>query len=106
MVIALENLIGNAWKYSGKQKEAVIRFGTIKERGETIFYIQDNGAGFDMSKAHNMFNPFQRLHSAQEFSGTGVGLATVRRIIERHGGRIWAEGSQGIGATFYFTLSQ
>jgi two-component system sensor histidine kinase/response regulator len=105
IAIALENLIGNAWKYSGKQKEAVIRFGTIIERGETIFYIQDNGAGFDMSKAHNMFNPFQRLHSDQDFSGTGVGLATVRRIIERHGGRIWAEGSPGIGATFYFTLS-
>jgi hypothetical protein len=105
MAIALENLVSNAWKYSGKQAEAVIKFGTIQERGETIFYIQDNGAGFDMSKAHNMFNPFQRLHSAQDFSGTGVGLATVRRIIERHGGRIWAEGSPGIGATFYFTLS-
>ena len=104
MAVVLENLLGNAWKYSGKQKEAEIRFGSIDEKGETRFYVQDNGAGFDMSKAFQMFKPFQRLHSAQEFPGTGVGLATVRRIIERHGGRIWAEGSPGIGATFYFTL--
>jgi two-component system sensor histidine kinase/response regulator len=104
MTVALENLIGNAWKYSSKQKEASIRFGMIKEKDEKIYYVQDNGAGFDMAKAKQMFNPFQRLHSAQEFPGTGVGLATVRRIIERHGGRIWAEGSAGIGATFYFTF--
>jgi len=105
MIVALENLIGNAWKYSSKQAESEIRFGTINENSETIYYIQDNGAGFDMSKANLMFNPFQRLHSAQEFPGTGVGLATVKRIIERHGGRVWAEGSPGIGATFFFTFS-
>ena len=104
MAVVLENLLGNAWKYSGKQKEAEIRFGTITDKDETRYYVQDNGAGFDMSKSFQMFKPFQRLHTANEFPGTGVGLATVRRIIERHGGRIWAEGSPGIGATFYFTL--
>ena len=105
MAVALENLLGNAWKYSGKQNDAEIRVGTINENGETRYYVQDNGAGFDMSKSFQMFKPFQRLHTSSEFPGTGVGLATVRRIIERHGGRIWAEGSPGIGATFYFTLS-
>jgi len=105
MAVALENLLGNAWKYSGKKKEAEIRFGTTIENDETRFYVQDNGAGFDMSKSFQMFKPFQRLHTVNEFPGTGVGLATVRRIIERHGGRIWAEGSPGIGATFYFTIS-
>ena len=105
MAVVLENLLGNAWKYSGKQKEAEIRFGSIEEKDEIRFYVQDNGAGFDMSKSFQMFKPFQRLHEASDFPGTGVGLATVRRIIERHGGRIWAEGSPGIGSTFYFTLS-
>ncbi|MDP4289765.1 MAG: response regulator [Bacteroidota bacterium] len=105
MTIALENLIGNAWKYSSKERNAEIRFGMIEDKGKSIFYVQDNGAGFDMSKSDQMFNPFQRLHSSQEFPGTGVGLATVRRIIERHGGKIWAEGALGIGATFYFSLS-
>lgn len=103
--VALENLIGNAWKYSGKESVSEIKIGMIKEKGETIYYVQDNGAGFDMSKASQMFNPFQRFHSSKDFPGTGVGLATVRRVIERHGGRIWAEGSLGVGATFYFTLS-
>ncbi|NWJ50500.1 MAG: response regulator [Bacteroidetes bacterium] len=104
MSIALDNLIGNAWKYTGNKSVAKIRLGSLIERGETIYYIQDNGAGFDMNKAGKLFKPFERLHTQQEFPGTGVGLATVQRIIERHGGRLWADSSVGRGATFYFTL--
>ncbi|MEI7725475.1 MAG: ATP-binding protein [Bacteroidota bacterium] len=104
MQVALNNLLGNAWKYSGKVENPVVTFGTKNSGRETIFYIRDNGAGFDMTKADKLFNPFQRLHTNKEFAGTGVGLATVRRIIERHGGRIWAESEPGQGATFYFTL--
>ncbi len=104
MHVVLVNLLGNARKYSGKAEYPVITFGKTESGRETVFYVRDNGAGFDMAKADKLFTPFQRLHSNQEFVGTGVGLATVRRIIERHGGRIWAESEPGKGATFFFTL--
>lgn len=104
MNIALENLIGNAWKFTGKEAHPKIEFGTIKQADKTVFYVRDNGAGFNTAYASKLFLPFQRLHSANEFPGTGIGLATVKRIICRHGGSIWAEGSPGLGATFYFTL--
>lgn len=104
MNVVLDNLIGNALKYSGKIDHPVIIFDKMISGRETVFFVRDNGAGFDMEKADKLFNPFQRLHTNQEFQGTGIGLATVRRIIERHGGRIWAESEPGKGATFFFTL--
>jgi len=102
--IVLENLLGNAWKYTGEKKSASIEFGTEILENETVFYIQDNGIGFDMDYANKLFIPFQRLHSAEKFPGTGIGLATVARIIERHSGRIWADASPNRGARFRFTL--
>jgi signal transduction histidine kinase len=102
--VVMENLLGNAWKYSGKQEEARIEFGTVAGEGEPVYFVRDNGAGFDMCRADRLFNAFERLHSSSEFEGIGIGLATVQRIIERHGGRVWAEGAVGKGATFYFTL--
>jgi PAS domain S-box-containing protein len=102
--IVLENLLGNAWKYTGEKKSASIEFGTEILDNETVFYIQDNGIGFDMDYANKLFIPFQRLHSAEKFPGTGIGLATVARIIERHSGRIWADASPNLGARFRFTL--
>ncbi|HZR09403.1 MAG TPA: ATP-binding protein, partial [Myxococcales bacterium] len=101
---ALENLLGNAWKYSSKVAEARIEVGAIEGEGRRIFLVRDNGAGFEMAEAHKLFRPFERLHKAADFEGTGVGLAAVHRIVERHGGRIWAEGAPGKGATFYFEL--
>ncbi len=103
--IALSNLIGNAWKYSSRSDCAKIELGVMEQDGETVCYVRDNGSGFDMSQVHRLFAPFQRLHSESQFPGTGIGLAIVNRIIRRHGGRIWAEGENGKGATFYFTLS-
>ncbi len=101
---ALRNLIGNAWKYTNRKPEVIIEFGARELDGKKTFFITDNGAGFDMKYAKNLFRVFHRLHSEKDFQGTGVGLATVKRIIQRHGGQIWAEGETGLGATFYFTL--
>ncbi len=103
--IALENLFNNAWKYTGKCERARIEFGACNIDNAGVFYIKDNGAGFDMNHAGRLFGAFQRLHDARDFPGTGVGLATVQRIIRRHGGHIWAEAKVGRGAVFYFTLS-
>ena len=104
MRIAMENLIGNAWKFTGKEVHPRIEFGTIVGDEKKVCYIRDNGAGFDMAYSNKLFGAFQRLHTADEFPGTGIGLATVQRIIHRHGGRVWAEGKKGKGATFYFTM--
>jgi PAS domain S-box-containing protein len=102
--IALENLLSNAWKFTSKQENARIVFGAERIQGEKVYFVQDNGAGFNMEYGNKLFGAFQRLHQAHEFSGTGIGLATVRRIIHRHGGRIWAESEIGRGAKFSFTL--
>ena len=99
----LENLIGNAWKFTGKLDAARIEVGVCQDDGCPAYYVRDNGAGFDPEHAAKMFRPFQRLHSEKEFGGTGIGLATVQKIVQRHGGRTWAEGEPGRGATIYFT---
>lgn len=104
MQVALQNLIQNAWKYTSKQESARIEFGCRKIDHETVYHVTDNGVGFDMNYVDKLFTAFQRLHTEQEFQGTGIGLATVQRVIHRHGGRIWAEGSVAQGAAFYFTL--
>jgi signal transduction histidine kinase len=104
IVIVLENLLENAWKFSAGRDDAGITFATTTVDGAPCCYVRDNGIGFDFAYADKLFQPFQRLHPAGEFPGTGTGLATVQRIVERHGGRTWAEGSVGGGATFYFTL--
>jgi light-regulated signal transduction histidine kinase (bacteriophytochrome) len=100
----LENLLDNAWKYTSKTPEARIEFGSELGKGRTVYFVRDNGVGFDMRYADNLFGAFQRLHAAGEFPGHGIGLATVQRIIRRHGGEIWAEAQPDQGATFYFTL--
>jgi light-regulated signal transduction histidine kinase (bacteriophytochrome) len=101
--VALDNLVRNAWKFTGKKSPARIEFGQIQEP-EPAFFVKDNGAGFNMQYANKLFGVFQRLHSATEFPGTGIGLATVQRIIIRHGGRLWATAEPNAGATFFFTL--
>jgi signal transduction histidine kinase len=103
--VALRNLLGNAWKYTKGVKEPRIELGRIEKQGRPVFYIKDNGIGFDMQHAAKLFTPFKRLHDASEYSGTGIGLATVQKIIHRHGGTIWGVGKEGEGATFFFTLS-
>jgi signal transduction histidine kinase len=102
--IAIENLFGNAWKFTAKRAQAEIEFGAARGGDEVRYFVRDNGAGFDMNYASKLFSPFQRLHAESEFQGTGVGLATVHRIVSRHGGRVWAVGEVDRGATFYFTL--
>jgi light-regulated signal transduction histidine kinase (bacteriophytochrome) len=102
----LRNLLGNSWKFTAHTDEAHIEFGEKHENGRKVFFVRDNGAGFDMNNIEDMFVPFRRLHSDQEFPGTGIGLSIVKRIIERHGGTIWAEGESGKGAVFYFTLGE
>jgi len=100
----LENLLGNAWKFTRQQAQARIEFGHEQYKGQAAYFVKDNGAGFDMTYSHKLFGTFQRLHAYTEFPGVGVGLATVHRIIQRHGGQIWAEGAVNDGATFHFTL--
>jgi len=102
--VVLENLLSNAWKFTFHQAAPRIEFGMIERENEKIIFMRDNGAGFDIQYAGKLFGAFQRLHKADEFEGTGIGLATVQRIIHRHGGRVWAEGQTGAGATFYFAI--
>jgi len=104
LAVALENLIENAWKFTGKSKSPRIEFGSVEKEGEKIFFIKDNGTGFDMTYAGKLFQPFQRLHAMDEFPGTGIGLATVKRVIERHSGRVWIEGELGKGTTVWFVV--
>ncbi|GAB1390094.1 hypothetical protein MASR1M6_22760 [Rubrivivax sp.] len=104
--LVLENLLGNAWKYSARSAAARIEFLATEVDGRRTFVVRDNGAGFDMRGAERLFGLFQRLHSAKDFAGTGVGLASVRRIVQRHGGQIWAEAEPGRGAAFFFTLAE
>jgi light-regulated signal transduction histidine kinase (bacteriophytochrome) len=102
--LVMDNLLGNAWKYSARREPAHIAFGTAQRDGQTVYFVRDDGAGFDMRFADRLFGAFQRLHSANDFQGTGVGLASVRRIVRRHGGDIWADAEVERGATFWFTL--
>ncbi len=104
--IVFDNLLGNAWKFTSKTENARIEFGVLGQNGNSVYYIKDNGVGFDPEYADKLFKPFQRLHADKDFEGTGIGLAIVERIIRRHGGKIWAEGQVDKGATFYFTLPQ
>jgi len=102
--VALTNLLSNAWKFTSKRPVARIEFGRTQQAGESVYFVRDTGAGFDMDYASKLFGAFQRLHGVNEFEGTGIGLATVQRVVNRHGGRIWAEGQVDSGATFYFTI--
>jgi light-regulated signal transduction histidine kinase (bacteriophytochrome) len=102
--VVLENLFGNAWKFTARHASARIEFGTIQHNDRPAYFVRDDGAGFDMAYADKLFGAFQRLHTPAEFAGSGIGLATVQRIIHRHGGRVWAEGAVEQGAVFYFIL--
>jgi signal transduction histidine kinase len=104
--LVLTNLLGNAWKYTRNNEVAVISFSMKEQDGISVYSVQDNGEGFDMEKASQLFTPFQRLHKASEYEGHGIGLATVDRIIKRHGGRCWGVSEPGHGATFFFTLQE
>jgi signal transduction histidine kinase len=102
--VLLDNLLGNAWKFTAKAQKPRIVFGARSGNGLPVYYVRDNGAGFDMRQAARLFSPFQRLHHERDYPGTGIGLATVQRIVDRHGGRVWAEGVVGEGATIHFTI--
>jgi signal transduction histidine kinase len=102
--LVLENLLGNAWKFTARAAPARIEVGVQGDGGRLAYYVRDNGVGFDMAYADKLFGVFQRFHAATEFPGTGIGLATVQRIILRHGGQVWARSEVGQGATFFFTL--
>jgi PAS domain S-box-containing protein len=102
--VVLENLLGNAWKFTRQAPDARLEFGTVERNGQRTFFVRDNGIGFDMQEACNLFVPFRRLQNAAESPGTGIGLSTVQRIMQRHGGKIWGEGELGKGASFFFTL--
>jgi len=103
----MENLMGNAWKFTSRIPQAEIVFGgQAWPNGSYLYHVKDNGAGFDPAYAYKLFGPFQRLHTANEFEGTGIGLAMVRKIVSRHGGRVWAESLPGAGASFFFTLNE
>ena len=106
LTVLLENLLGNAWKFTSKKERCRIELGVRLAEGAPVYFVRDDGAGFDPALAYRLFGAFQRLHAARDFEGTGIGLATVQRIVRRHGGRIWAEAEEGRGATFYFTLAQ
>jgi signal transduction histidine kinase len=106
LTIALENLLGNAWKFTAKHPAAEIWFDQRMSEGRAVFCVRDTGAGFDMNHAHKLFAPFQRLHTADDYEGVGVGLATVQRIVSRHGGTIWVDAEIGRGAAFFFTLGE
>jgi light-regulated signal transduction histidine kinase (bacteriophytochrome) len=104
--VLLENLLGNAVKFTAPTPRARIEVGSQDTVGDVTYFVRDNGVGFKMSSASKLFGAFQRLHAQQEFEGTGIGLATVLRVVKRHGGRVWAEAAPGLGATFFFTLTQ
>jgi len=106
MRIAMQNLLQNAWKFTGRTDRPVIRVGALQREAKTVYFVADNGVGFDMAHADSLFGAFQRLHQAGDFPGTGIGLAIVQRIIRRHGGEIWAEAKEGEGATFFFCLKE
>jgi light-regulated signal transduction histidine kinase (bacteriophytochrome) len=101
---AIENLVGNAWKFTSKTEQPHVEIGALRDGAPATFFVRDNGAGFDMTYAAKLFGAFQRLHSNADYPGTGIGLATVQRIMHRHGGRIWADATPGKGAVFFFTL--
>ena len=102
----MSNLLANAFKFTGTQATARIEFGQIEVEGRPVFFVRDNGVGFDMAYARKLFGAFQRMHKSSQFPGTGIGLATVQRIINHHGGRVWAEAAVDSGAIFYFTLEE
>ncbi len=106
LLALLTNLLRNAWKYTSKMAKASIEFGSCHQNNKQVWYVRDNGASFDMNQTEHLFKTFGRLHSSDEFVGTGIGLTTVQRIIQRHDGEIWAEAEKGQGATFYFHLGQ
>ena len=104
MEVLLENLLGNAWKFTARTPAPRVELGAYEDGSARVFYVRDNGAGFNDEYAGRLFTPFQRLHAQGDFPGIGIGLATVRRVVERHGGRVWAEGKPDAGATIYWTL--